>query len=120
MPGTDLKRSLQSNPRKRAAPSDKVTRDAAVSFGNRSRDDARVSIDDIVDKFSATVRNSILFQQPLKWMRTASSRATDTGGAFHYLSLFDGENGSINSVAKSFNLRGLPPADLKGKCPIDL
>ena len=51
-------------------------------------------------------------------MRTAVSRVTDAGGTLHYLSLFDGENGSINSVAKSFNLKGLPPVDLKGKCQI--
>jgi len=79
-----------------------------------------VSVDNIVDEFLATVGNFTSSQQPLKWMRAAASHATDAGGAFHYLSLFDGENGSINSVAKSFNLRGLPPADLKGKCPIDL
>lgn len=106
-----LTSTLPRNPRKRPAPSDEAASAASGAAGERTH----TSVDAMIDSFSSTIRAATPAQQPLEWMRAAT-----VTGAPQFLSIFDGENGSINKISKSFSLTGLPPADLIGKYPIDL
>ena len=76
---------------------------------------SHASVDAMVDAFSQTACGCSPLRQLQEWMHVATS-----GGTPQFLSLFDRENGTINTVAIFFNFECLLPADLKGKCPIGL
>ena len=73
------------------------------------------SVDDLIEAFNEMMRTARPGTRPAAWLRAAQSAE----GA-DYLSLFDGENNSINRAAAIFNLVGLPAVDLNALYPVNL
>ena len=73
-------------------------------------------IDDLIEAFNGVMRTARPGQHPAAWLRAAQSAE----GA-DYLSLFDGDKGSINKAARLFGYVGLPPVDNRNSLyPVNL
>ena len=95
----------------------KRPRDSVVvpSDGHDEAETEEGTGDDLIepfDKIMLTVRPG---DRPAAWLR-----ATQSPKGADFLSLFDGNNGSINSAASIFGLDGLPPVDLNVQYPVNV
>ena len=100
-------------------PGDKRPRDPDVVPSDGSIEAAAVDksgdVDNLIEAFNEMMRTARPGTRPAAWLRAAQSAE----GA-DYLSLFDGQNGSINRAAALFGLEGLPAVDLNALHPVNL
>ena len=77
--------------------------------------EAERDLDAYVETCESVVQRARPAQLPGAWLHAAQGQ-TDAD----YLSLFDGGNENINTVATSLGLVGLPPVDLKDRYPLNM
>ena len=85
------------------------------SFDLPPPSEAERDLDAYVETCESAVQSARPAQLPGTWLHAAQGETNAD-----YLSIFDGGEGNINTIASSLGLTGLPPIGLKNDHPLNM